>query len=195
MFSAMLREKRKTSCSMVEICERRAITSAAAPPPMVHATVVRDAIQPGREPRFRPVALAMCDHARPALLEDVVRRRGVRNRAADEAPQRAAMVRVERIERTRIACGVTQHQLRVGVAFSHRPQLYPEGSSDSFFNARKAPEVFDSCAKFGMPRPWRPFATVVGGHLYNRNPLYFMQNPDKSNFLLKKGLHRSRCYS
>jgi hypothetical protein len=45
------------------------------------------------------------------------------------------MVRIERIEGTRIACGVTQHQLRVGVAISHRPQLYPEGSGDFPLNA------------------------------------------------------------
>ena len=38
---------------------------------------------------------------------------------------------VERIERPRIARGVTQHQLRVRVAFSHRRQLYPEGATGS----------------------------------------------------------------
>ena len=35
----------------------------------------------------------------------------------------------------RVACGVTQHQLRVCVAISHRPQLYPEGSGGSPLNA------------------------------------------------------------
>ncbi len=47
----------------------------------------------------------------------------------------------ERVERPRVACGVTQHQLRVGVAFSHRPQLYPEGAGGSPCNARRRPKV------------------------------------------------------
>ena len=63
------------------------------------------------------------------------------------------MRRVERIERARIARGVTQHQLRVGVAFSHRRQLYPEGAAGSFLNARQGLRVFEFCAKTAPGRP------------------------------------------
>ncbi len=62
------------------------------------------------------------------------------------------MVRVQLVERTRVARGVTQHQLRVGVAHSHRRPLYPEGAGGSFLNAPGGRKVFEFYAKSGPER-------------------------------------------
>src|SRR5687768_9804566 len=177
------------------VVRRLARCAPAAAPPVVHAAVVRDPVQPGRETRLGPVALAMRDHARPALLEDVVRSRRVRHRTADETPYRRPVPVVEGIKRPRIARGVTQHELRVGVAISHRSQLYPEGAGASLKNAPGAAKGFGICARDG-PREG-PSAPPLGRieALWLHNLLILIGTPDHSRSLLKKCLLRSQCYS
>ena len=64
---------------------------ASAAAPVIDTTVVRDAVQPGRELRRRCVALAVGDHADPDVLEHVRRGGFVAKVAQDESPQRRAM--------------------------------------------------------------------------------------------------------
>ena len=63
---------------------------------------------------------------------------------------------VELIERACLARGVTQHQLRVGVACSHRRHSTRTAGRGSELNARQGQFVFAFCAKcapVGCPIP------------------------------------------